>query len=166
MADREDIERKRSANRPNLDGSPPLSPLDAAQDQAAEEPSLALPPRRNFSIHPDFDFSLMGWKWNSRVDGTWVILSNYKVRFFFTEDQLSLLDNCPFACKIRRNRGSTNSFEFCGQVFPRIDHELPDVERWASQFPRAELFTAGSYEGKERVPGRFLRLVSGAKARR
>jgi len=114
------------------------------------------------SAHPEFSYRDSGWFSNhDRNEDYDPGAPEFKIRIRFNNDQLCLLDGCPFKTKYRPDVVAPDEFDFCGFVFPQTADELRVADRWAQKFPDAELYTYGKIEEGLWIPGEFVRKITG-----
>jgi hypothetical protein len=115
-------------------------------------------------IHADFVIVEDGWYWNRVRRPSHE--PDYKVQIFFNSSDLHLLDGCSFHCKFGDNLDDGRKFQYCGFAYPRSTKEMESLERWASRFPDASVFTYGDWDARGRwQPGTFVKGLSGDNAR-
>jgi len=111
----------------------------------------------SLSVHPEFR-KVDGWNWNElglRTSG--MVTPELKVRFFFDASELSLLDGAQIPVKFARNLEEMVKADYCGFAYPLRDGHFDEVERWATRFKHADVFTYGGEENGQWIPGEFNR---------
>jgi glutaredoxin len=110
-------------------------------------------------IHPQFIVVQDGWFWNRVARPN--IDPDHKVQVFFNRTDLALLDECPFHCKFADNLDESKSFEFCGFAYPKNKQQMEELERWATRFQDASVFTFGEFDNRGRWrEGTFVKSLN------
>jgi hypothetical protein len=110
-------------------------------------------------VHPDFRVRDGFWTWNYNNFGTYIQekkphLKTYDkfgiIKVAFPFDDPSLLDNCPFMCKIGKNDTSDPGTQWFGVAYGYED-DAAALEAWAARFPSYELITSTDDTGETRA---------------
>ena len=114
------------------------------------------------SLHPEFR-EVDGWNWNKLgLQTSGMATPKLKVRFFFDAAEVSLLNGAQIPVKFARNLEETVKADYCGFAYPLRDEHFGEVERWATRFRHAAVFTYGGEKNGQWVPGEFKREIARA----
>jgi hypothetical protein len=94
-------------------------------------------------LHPAFDVVEGGWYWNNVKQPSGE--PTHKVCFYFNDEDLAMLDNCPYHAKFAENQNEKLDFRYCGFAYPRKSSDIDALNEWATRYPRAELCTYGRH---------------------
>jgi len=89
------------------------------------------------SVHPDFKMHFLRF-FQNRVWDRENMGGEPKIKATFVFNDPSLLDGCPFVCKVSEDvRGGYNFF---GVAYGR-EEDVEALKNWGQKFPEAKLFT-------------------------
>ena len=101
-------------------------------------------------IHPDFRikgdvYDREGnlrwyWNWDELRDSPGRKKYAHVIKLAFPFDDSSLLDNCPFMCKVGENIGASHETKYYGFAYA-TEEETRALSEWGQRFPHAKLMT-------------------------
>ena len=107
-----------------------------------DEPAIEKPKMEPDQIHPDFPLR-MGRFWQNRPWPTEDLGTKPKVKTIFTFDEVELLDECPFVCKVSPDLKGKR--KFFGVAYG-LHSDKDKLGSWSSRFPDSKLLT---FEGDD-----------------
>lgn len=109
-------------------------------------------------IHPDFKIKDGFWFWNYTDFGKYIKQKrtdlhtydlNSVIKIAFPFDEIDLLNDCPFMCKIGDNVSSQKDTKYFGVAYAYKD-EMEKINRFGKKFSRYEIITDLDYMGNKR----------------
>jgi hypothetical protein len=101
-------------------------------------------------IHPDFKVRgdiydqernlRWSWNWDQLKDSPKRKKFTRVIKLAFPFDEVGLLDNCPFMCKVGENIGSNHETKYYGFAYA-IEEDAQALVDWGQRFPHAKLMT-------------------------
>jgi len=110
-------------------------------------------------IHPDFKIKDNFLWWNYTDFGKYIrekrrdlktYALNGVIKVAFPFDDINLLDDCPFMCKIGENVSSQKDTKYFGIAYAYKD-ELEKLNEFGKKFSRYEIITDLDYMGNKRI---------------
>jgi hypothetical protein len=110
-------------------------------------------------IHPDFKNKDGFWFWNYTDFGKYIKESRKDLKIYnpngivkvaFPFDDVSLLNDCPFMCKIGENISSLKDTKYFGIAYAYED-EIEKLEEFGKKFSRHEVIRDLDYRGEKRI---------------
>ncbi|MFA5773719.1 MAG: hypothetical protein WC908_03550 [Candidatus Paceibacterota bacterium] len=105
--------------------------------------------RQEGPLHPDFKTGDGFWFWNYTDFGKYIKENRRDLKFYdangiikiaFPFDDVNLLNNCPFMCKIGKNISSGKETEWFGVAYAYKD-ELEELKEFGKKFPNYKIIT-------------------------
>ena len=110
-------------------------------------------------LHPDFKIKDDFWWWNYTDFGKYIRENRKDLKLYdlngvakiaFPFDDITLLNNCPFMCKIGENISSQKDTKYFGVAYAYKD-EVEKLNKFGKQFSRYEIITNLDDLGEKRA---------------